>query len=140
VRSPLFLLAGKQRIGSADTERVMAPFSAALYEVAMGYGSGQIRRTITIYLAAAYEVSTYYGHQGLLALADAAGDAWLEAGERLLDRVVCTGDQLEKIRALLRGLYLLMPGMELGVWAHFFRKAGARWDGCVASGNFEKAA
>ena len=133
ITSGMHLVAGKQPIGEADTQRIMAPFSANLYEAAMGHGYGPQIKVITLFISAAHDAGLYYKSEALRIAADRAGDAWIQAGDMsiskgITDRTVFNANQLEQVRVLLRGLYDLMPQMEVGAWMSFVENAARRWN------------
>ena len=131
IRNPLHLLAGKQPIGP-DSERMLFPYQLHLQEVALGHGYGTSVRLVTYLLSASYDASLFYRLPQLEKLANEAGDAWIQAGERcqakgITERVICTGDELETIRKCLRALVHMMPTFELGAWTSFIENAARRW-------------
>lgn len=138
VGNPLRLIAAKTPIGERDTDQLLFPFSAHLYEVAMGHGYGESIRCITLQLAAAYDAGRFYRHPGLERTAERAGDMFVAAGERcraqgMTDRVVLNADELTAVRRLLCALYALLPSMEIGAWGAMLKSASDRWQQAVAA-------
>lgn len=145
VRNPLMLIAGKQPIGQKDADRLLLPFLAHLYEVKQGRGEATSIRTVTITLAAAHDAALFYRLDGLMATGEAAGDAWLESGQkcadrRIRDRVVLTGDDMRKLDQFTRALAGVLPVMELQAWVYFMDSAQKRWDEFVAGSCFAQHA
>ncbi|WP_133678577.1 hypothetical protein [Paludibacterium purpuratum] len=131
-RNPLLMIAGKQRIGRDDADRLLFPLAAHLYEVAAGQGYAISIRVVTLFAAAAYDAALYYKHDALKQIADKAGDMWIAGAQRcadhgIADRVVLTGDELRAARLLVRALNDLLPGMEVAAWRAFVDNARRRW-------------
>lgn len=145
VRNPLLLIAGKQPIGQTDADRLLFPFFAHLYEVKQGHGEAASIRAVTTTLAAAHDAALFYRLDGLMAAGEAAGDAWLESGQKcadrsILDRVVLTGDDMRKLDRFARVLAGVLPVMELQAWLYFIDSAKKRWDQFVAESCFAQHA
>jgi hypothetical protein len=133
VINPLYLVAGVQKIATADAMLFCEKFDDFLFQIERGHGEAEAIRGMTLFIAALYDASVHYKASNVKALIDKTGDLWIRAAERctakgMTDRIAINAEEMDTLRTLHEAMRVFLPEVQVGPWKCFMESAQRRWD------------